>query len=80
MYVKIKSWNKMKKEYGLTIQGDIDCKIVFTQEMEDSLPNYRVIEVSEKENGRYIWDHLYSITNDMIEKIIDKKENPEYFI
>ena len=86
MIVKIKSWDKMEKEYGLNRRGDIDTYHSFTKDIEKELPKDRIIEVEEDYRyNTYIWhreDAFYDryISKDMIEKVITIDNNPEYFI
>lgn len=71
MKVKIKTWEAMKKEFGLRISGNIKCKCTFTEEMEEKMPKDRVIEVIKNEDSERIligtWKS-YSISTDMIEE------------
>lgn len=46
--VRIKTWDEMKKEFGLEDGGDIDVGHCFTEEMETALPTYRIIQLSDK--------------------------------
>ena len=43
MKVKIKTWKEMEKEFGLTGWGDINCNCNFPREMENKLPEDRII-------------------------------------
>ena len=65
MKVKIKTWEKMEKEFGLS-SGIIDCNASFTPMMEAGMPEGRIIDVNKK-NGYYIWN-CWTISDDMIEK------------
>jgi len=82
MKVKIKTWKQMVKEFGTNECNDIDSFICFTDEMEDLLPESRIIDVVldeeyTKECGRnvYVWDPVsycnFYIVDDMIEKVIE---------
>jgi len=70
MKVKIKTWEKMEKEFGLDSFGSIDCARAFVDIMENLLPNDRIIEVSGLSKhwrvGRYKW----TISDDMIEEYL----------
>jgi hypothetical protein len=76
MKVKIKRWEQMEKEFGLTSVGDIKCTSIFLIEMEDELPDDRIIEVIHSCGDGYVWikgnDDWYAISNDMIEEVIEK--------
>jgi len=50
MKVKIKTWDAMQEEYGLSGDGTIDVLFAFTQSMEQDMPEDRVIEVQEVSN------------------------------
>lgn len=84
MKVKIKTWERMEKEFGLDKYSDIDCKETFISNMEDSLPKDRIIEIEKDENisnspsyNIYVWyvnefEGEWNITDDMIEEIIEE--------
>ena len=67
MKVKIKTWKRLKEEFGLDAEGDIDCKDSFLPEMEEMMPDDRIICLDDE---RY-W-HDYRIYQDMIEEIISE--------
>jgi len=85
MIVKIKTWEQMEKEFGLTYHGYINIEEKFTRFMNKLLPSNRVINV-EKDNHNnyyYIWysdSYTYHITDEMIEKVLDPEKDPMYFI
>lgn len=72
MRVKIKTWEEMEKEFGLTKFQDIDCRRVFTKNMEKFMPEGRIIDISEHSCDDYfIWlvdGTTYDISEDMISK------------
>jgi len=41
--VKIKTWKEMEREFGLNGWGDINCMCNFTKEMENKMPEDRII-------------------------------------
>lgn len=52
--VRIKTWEEMKEEFGLTSSGDIKCRCYFLKEMEIYFKKYfpdRIVEVVYKSNG-----------------------------
>ena len=71
--VKIKTWEKMEKEFGLDEDGHIKCGKFFTKDMEDILPEGRVIEINIITRS---WDYIYYISEDMIEEYLSE-EIPE---
>jgi hypothetical protein len=80
--VKIKTWDQMEKEFGLTGSGSINCTIVFTEEMEEDLPKNRII-VLENDEWRYIsktYDKRYWICDEIIKEELSRKDYPQYFI
>ena len=71
MRVKIKEWEDMEEEFGLAKDGQIKCKYTFITEMEEIMPEDRIIEVS-KPKSWYIWEgYGWSISEDMIEAYLD---------
>jgi hypothetical protein len=79
--VKIKTWDRMEKEFGLSIDHNINCENVFNKDMERFLPKNRIIILKDKnkwfvENNPFAW----YISNDMIEEELDPKDYPQYFI
>lgn len=67
--VRIKSWRDMEDEFGTDISGTIECKNLFTPEMEALIPLDRVIEVDEPPHGEYFRWRGWSISEDMIAEI-----------
>ena len=59
-WYKIKTWEEMKKEFGNTRGGNIDCEGTFTIDMEKEMPRNRIIKV---ENNSW---SKYNISSDMI--------------
>ena len=89
--VKIKTWEQMSKEYGIVYDKDNNIKpriqirdCSFLKEMEDDLPENRVIEIEKnKTYGEFTWfapDGSWSICDEMIEEYLDIENYPEYFI
>jgi hypothetical protein len=81
MVVEIKTWEEMKKEFGLDSFGYINCNDGFTTAMEEDMPEYRVIEVekifeaSRVYRWRTMWngkDWFWKITDDMIKRVIEE--------
>ena len=79
MEVKIKTWEAMVDEFGTDNFENILCENIFTKDMENALPEDRIIEV-ESAGNFYRWypripsypaDAFYTISNDMIEKNIE---------
>ena len=72
MKVKIKTWEDMKKEYGLNQYGNINLMYPFLKEMENYVPEDRIIEIEKRTDEGYIWvaDKFkkYIITDEMIEE------------
>ena len=70
--VRIKTWEKMEKEFGLTSYGDIKCDKYFTKTMENNIPENRSIEI--RYNNR--WDYnsnSWNISEDMIEEYLPEE-------
>ena len=64
----------MKKEYGLTYCNDINTPLVFTDYMEDDMPEDRIITIKDwdrKEGIFYTEDSTWYISKEMIEEIIN---------
>lgn len=73
--VRIKTWEKMEKEFGLDIAKDINCRDTFTKIMEERIPNHRIIEINED----WVWKgdtREWFISEDMIEEYLPE-EIPE---
>jgi len=80
MYVKIKTWEQMEKEFGLDENGSIDCPYIFTKEMENLIPEDRVIEIYDEMWHTYDPKDCFSISDDMIEKVLNPEKDSMYFI
>jgi len=55
LVIKIKSWDKLAKKYGLNENRDIDLKCTFTKELEEALPKNRTIKVKIDRLGNLLW-------------------------
>lgn len=72
MRVLIKTWEQMKREYGVGSTGNICYTFSFTHSMENHIPINRIIFVYNN-MGILTWKrlgHRSSISEDMIEKIL----------
>ena len=70
MKVRIKTWDEMEKEFGVS-RGSIDCSCFFTREMENDIPKDRIVELHDSVYNNDIkkWDgsdRCFSISEDMI--------------
>lgn len=82
MKVKIKPWEQMEQEYGLTLRGNINCEGVYVRSMEDAIPPNRVIQVETvltresyhwyitASNNVHLPRDMYHITSGMIEEYL----------
>ena len=71
--VRVKTLEKMKKEYPIGVNGVITGRDSFTDKMEQSLPKDRIIFVKDN-----IWetkDHYYNITEEMIDRAFSGKQD-----
>ena len=64
--VRIKKWEKMKKEFGLKLTGSIDCELVFTEEMKYLCGKEIVVTSVERTIARC---GRWNISRDMVEPI-----------
>jgi len=74
MKVEIKSWEEMKAEFGLDDRGSINTLYGYTQQMEDELPQDRIIEIDSyslwyTETTGNFWG--WSISKDMIKGVVE---------
>ena len=82
--VKIKTWDRMEQEYGLNKnkmfdETTINTDLHFTETMELFLPKSRIIKIYE--NAWSPDKHTtFNIDNQMIEKELNPKDYPQYFI
>ena len=51
--VKIKSWEAMEKEFGLLEKTHIDLPSTFVTDMEEDMPEDRIIEVGGLESDYF---------------------------
>jgi hypothetical protein len=70
MYVRIKSWDTMREEYGIMEDGSIELECMFTKDMEYDLPEDRIIKL-ETINNIHKWNG-WSISEDMIEEVLSE--------
>ena len=81
MKVRIKTWEVMKQEFGLEPEGTINCRCLFTEDMEKGLPSDRVIDIVRVLGDVYGWRaesshglRTWLISDDMIEEIVEETE------
>lgn len=76
MNVKIRTWDEMKSIYGLDEDGDIDVPKSFLIEMEESLPENRVISV-RLDRHSVKWDapnrHTYELSSNTLVEMTRKE-------
>ena len=72
--VKIKTWEQMEKEFGVSSFGTINCSLHFTRKMEKAIPGDRVAQITCVVGGSWgeyyrtdIYRGVYNVTDDMIE-------------
>ena len=79
--VKIKTWEQMKREHKLDVQGNIICDFYFTKEMEALLKGYypdRILTIEKIQNTTmHSYDYLmkelpFGWSDGMIEDLIPK--------
>ena len=72
--VKIRTWEDMEAEFGITDvePGAIDCEAYFTTEMEEELPEDRIIKVKESRDPLDDWYNWngWEISDDMVEEYL----------
>ena len=72
MKVKIKTWEAMEKEFGLTYNGDIASSIQFLTSMENNLPVSRIVEVNSDLKWIIEDNNGWCLSYEMIDFIVDK--------
>ena len=77
MKVRIKTWDEMVNEFGFNQKYRyIDCTFGFIQEMEQMLPEDRIIDVEAIETGGYEWAvgefWEWDISDNMIAEVIEE--------
>lgn len=70
--VKIKTWEKMEKEFGVSSYGDLKCDKYYTKVMEDNIPENRIIEIGDNEQW-YAGGDTWFISEDMIEEYLPEE-------
>ena len=63
MKVRIKTWEEMENDFGVNSAGNIDCQDNFLVEMEEAMPDDRIINIDME--GKWI-DEIYWINKDLI--------------
>jgi tRNA A58 N-methylase Trm61 len=84
MFIKIKTWEQMEKEYGLNDRENINLPddSSFSITTENLLPKNRIIEVGVTSGG-YTWltsYGLWGISEKAVEEILTPSKHPQYFI
>ena len=73
MKVRIKTWEKMVEEFGLVESNrgyGIPCDAVFLDEMEELLPEDRIVDRDIYAKWNYIPTDYFYISDDMIEEYL----------
>ena len=79
--VKIKTWEEMEKEFGLGMDGNINCEATFVYSMEKFLDEYSRDRIMTIKNEDCFWycmeeeDHYWS--DDMIKCLALKPEQSD---
>lgn len=79
---KVKSWEKMERQYGLTRYGYIDTPACFVSEMKKFCGKVVTITKNfswyriEEDKGRFAWDEcMFEPFENSIEYYIEKRKN-----
>jgi len=83
MKVKLKTWDRMEEEFGLTEEGHIDCFLIFPKSLDEVIPEDRIIDIyvddTENDNKEYRWDEgnftSWQISSDMIDFFYENIRN-----
>jgi hypothetical protein len=80
MKVKIKTWERMKSEFGIDVDGDIHQLPYFTLDMEKEMPYNREINVINDGRGIgfHLWmaeGHTWTIADYMIDFVINSENS-----
>ena len=75
MKLKIKTWDAMAEEFGINDLGYIKCELTFIKDMEELLPEDRIISAEYYPDYNYFnWfvkdgdDYGWTISYDMVEE------------
>jgi len=78
MKVKIKTWEEMAKDHNISQLGFIKTNAYFTLDMEEAMPEDRIINVIKYDDKPYLWvddDGIeWYISDDMIEHFIEQEK------
>ena len=75
MKVKIKTWAEMFDEFGGNNDEGLNCKYTFVTQMEEAMPEDRIIDIQVYDSGYMEWQG-WNISDDMIEEWLDGSETP----
>ena len=74
MLVEIKTWKEMEEEFGLNKYGlSIACYNTYIREMEDEMPEDRIIEVDKNITRSHLYNWVGSSLYWSISKVIIKR-------
>ena len=73
MKVKIKTWDKMVDEFGVNLDGAVNCRYTLTAPMEEEMPKDRIIDVDIRASGCMMW-YGWRISDEMIEERLGDNE------
>jgi len=87
--VRIKTWERMEEEYGLTSWGNINCNklypfMYYTESHLNKLNTNRIITIEQIQNYEYYYTTYYNMkeiscgwTDEMIECLVAEYKEPE---
>jgi hypothetical protein len=75
-YYRIKTWAEMEQEYGLASSVAIDCEWIFTIEMEQQMPEDRVIQVNN--NCWKTENNFWGISEEMTAEYLGKEKEMKF--
>lgn len=73
--VQIRDWQEMEEEYGLNLEGEIDCKNTFTDAMEEYCGKvFTIKNISSDGDVDFEGEYIpYYFSTDMIKPYIEIK-------
>jgi len=84
MYVKIKTWENMEKEFGVVGDDkDINCKYLFEREMEKQMPKNRIVRLEVVNENLWVWKNKLNsciLHEDIIEEYYPIHKYPQLYV
>ena len=89
IYVILRNWDDLVSEFGTDLDGDIKTESFYSELIEKEIPKSRCVQIKVISDEDYSvhanslhfsFNNCWQIDGEIIEKILIKENEPEYFV